>query len=284
MLDTSHGADYFRRWHREMDKSGGLLVHKSSHHFDLVNFWLDDRPDTVFAHGDLRFYGKQNAARRGETYDYQRYTNESVAKDDPFALFLNVPTGRNEGRRAALQQLYLEAEADSGYVRDRNVFGDEPPVDIYDTMAVTARYRRGATLSYSLIAYCPWEGERVSITGTEGRVDYSARGKGHIIAGQSDEQLAEDQSYTGEKYLRLQRMFEPARELEIPKGEGGHGGGDRLILDRVFLPPEGQEPDPLHRDATHLDGAASVLLGAAANRSIQTGQAVRVDDLVTLPT
>src|SRR6185437_7136527 len=35
MLDTSHGADYFRRWHREKDMSGGLLVHKATHHFDL---------------------------------------------------------------------------------------------------------------------------------------------------------------------------------------------------------------------------------------------------------
>jgi predicted dehydrogenase len=36
-LDTSHGADYFRRWHRLRAKSGSLWVHKSSHHFDLVN-------------------------------------------------------------------------------------------------------------------------------------------------------------------------------------------------------------------------------------------------------
>src|SRR5690606_15388009 len=33
VLDTFHGADYFRRWHREKDKSGGLLVHKATHHF-----------------------------------------------------------------------------------------------------------------------------------------------------------------------------------------------------------------------------------------------------------
>ncbi len=42
VLDTVHGADYFRRWHRDKANSGGLLVHKSTHHFDLVNWWLDD--------------------------------------------------------------------------------------------------------------------------------------------------------------------------------------------------------------------------------------------------
>jgi len=61
LLNTSHGADYFRRWHRDKRNSGGLLVHKSTHHFDLVNFWLDTIPETVFAMGDLMFYGRVNA-------------------------------------------------------------------------------------------------------------------------------------------------------------------------------------------------------------------------------
>ena len=58
LLDTSHGADYFRRWHRNKNNNGGLLVHKSTHHFDLMNWWLDSAPKTVFAMGDLKFYGK----------------------------------------------------------------------------------------------------------------------------------------------------------------------------------------------------------------------------------
>ena len=65
VLDTVHGADYFRRWHRDKENSGGLLVHKSSHHFDLVNWWLGDVPARVFARGGLRFYGDRNAADRG---------------------------------------------------------------------------------------------------------------------------------------------------------------------------------------------------------------------------
>ncbi|MHC4884434.1 MAG: Gfo/Idh/MocA family protein, partial [Planctomycetota bacterium] len=30
MLNTSHGADYFRRWHRNKVNSGGLMVHKAT--------------------------------------------------------------------------------------------------------------------------------------------------------------------------------------------------------------------------------------------------------------
>ena len=100
LLDTYHGADYFRRWHRERDKSGGLLVHKATHHFDLVNWWIDSRPKTVFALGDLNFYGAENAAERGESYAYSRYTGVPEAGDDPFALTLD----KHETLRGTLSQ------------------------------------------------------------------------------------------------------------------------------------------------------------------------------------
>jgi predicted dehydrogenase len=64
VLDTVHGADYFRRWHREKANSGGLLVHKASHHFDLVNWWIGDVPATVYARGALRFYDDDAARAR----------------------------------------------------------------------------------------------------------------------------------------------------------------------------------------------------------------------------
>ena len=108
VLDTSHGADYFRRWHREKDKSGGLLVHKATHHFDIINWWIQSVPADVYAMGDLMFYGRAAAARRGEYYAYSRYTGEPAARQDPFSLFLD--------QDETLRALYLEAEMDSGYL------------------------------------------------------------------------------------------------------------------------------------------------------------------------
>ncbi len=271
VLDTSHGADYFRRWHREKDKSGGLLVHKASHHFDLVNWWIAGTPQTVSAMGDLAFYGRSNAAERGDRYDYDRYTGSEEAAGDPFALFLDQHRG--------LRGLYLDAEADSGYIRDRNVFGDH--VTIEDTMAVTARYDNGVLLSYSLVAYSPWEGLRVSITGTKGRVELFERHGSHIISGQSDGELAAAQGAGREQHIWLCPMFEPPRQIEIPRAEGGHGGGDPRMLEHIFSPTP--PPDPFGRAATHLDGAASVLLGVSANRSMATGQTVECAGLLPLP-
>ena len=62
-LDVYHGADYFRRWHRLRQNSGSLLVHKATHHFDLLNWWLESDPEEVFAYGRLDFYGKNNDFR-----------------------------------------------------------------------------------------------------------------------------------------------------------------------------------------------------------------------------
>ncbi|KAJ5334571.1 hypothetical protein N7452_006974 [Penicillium brevicompactum] len=156
MLNTSHGADYFRRWHRDARNSGGLLVHKSTHHFDLINFWLQSRPKTVYAQGDLKFYGKKNAEERGVTKFYSRAFGSEAAKDDLFALHLD--------QNQQLKSLYLDAEHEDGYYRDQSVFGDG--ISIEDTMNVLVRYENDAVLTYSLTAYAPWEGFRVSFNGT----------------------------------------------------------------------------------------------------------------------
>jgi hypothetical protein len=67
-------------------------------------------------------------------------------------------------------------------------------------------------------------------------------------------------------------------EVEIPVAEGGHGGGDPVLLDDIFS--KNPTPDPLNRAASHVDGAMSILTGIAANKSIATGMPVNVKDLV----
>lgn len=269
-LDTSHGADYFRRWHAEKDKSGGLLVHKATHHFDIVNWWIGSYPKTVFALGDLKFYGRRAAEGRGQTVTYDRSLNAPA--DDPFRLkWENHPDQR---------ELYNgAAERESGYVRDRNVFGDH--VTIEDTMAVTARYRNGVILSYSLIAYSPWEGFRAAVTGTKGRLELYSKHGSHILTATGDDALAAAQATGEETKLTLFPMFGLPIDVSIPAAHGAHGGGDAVLLEDLFSPT--LSPDPLRRAASHIDGAASILLGIAANESIMTGRAVDVDELLKLP-
>ena len=271
VLDTRHGADYFRRWHREKDKSRGLLVHKASHHFDLVNWWVDSYPKQVFAMGDLLFYGKANATARGESYSYPRYTGANEAKDDPFALFLD--------QKAAFEALYLDAEAETGYIRDRNVFGES--ITIEDTMNVTARYRNGLLLSYNLIAYAPWEGLRVALTGDKGRIEMDIiENVTHL---QSDAaSAAASKGAFKQTGIRVFPMFAEPYDITVPVAEGGHGGADPIMLEQIFA--ANPSADPYNRAASHIDGAAAILLGMAANLSIESGELVDIDDWFKLPT
>jgi len=264
ILDTIHGADYFRRWHRDKRNSGGLLVHKATHHFDLVNFWIGDRPDTIFAFGDLLFYGRANAEERGVTKFYYRSHGSENAKDDPFALHMEeIP---------AMKHLYLEAEHEDGYIRDQSVFGDG--ISIEDTMSVLVRYRSGTLLTYSLVAYAPWEGFNVSITGTTGRIEATVAHSTYLNAAGD---VGIEGGHAFEK-IRVFPMWGQPYDVPVPSAEGGHGGGDPVLLESLFGTPP---PDPFQRAASHIDGAYSILVGIGANRSMRTGMPVRIADLVT---
>ncbi|KPM43958.1 hypothetical protein AK830_g2602 [Neonectria ditissima] len=264
LLNTAHGADYFRRWHRDKRNSGGLLVHKSTHHFDLVNFWLQTRPETVYAQGDLKFYGRENAEARGETEFYSRARGSGT--DDPFALHLD--------RYPQLKAMYLDAEHEDAYYRDQSVFGDG--ISIEDTMNLLVRYRSGAVMTYSLTTYAPWEGFRVSFNGTGGRLELEVVENSYVNSGgdQADEGAADKIS------LVLRSLFKEPQTLEVGQGVGGHGGGDNALLSDLLGEPVSDE---YMRAASHVDGALSILTGIAANKSMATGNVVRVKDILDIP-
>ncbi|MFS0560958.1 Gfo/Idh/MocA family oxidoreductase [Terribacillus sp. 179-K 1B1 HS] len=264
-LDTKHGADYFRRWHRDKRNSGGLLVHKSTHHFDLVNFWLDTTPQRVYASGDLLFYGRENAEQRGETTFYQRAYQSEQAKRDHFALDL-------EGN-PHLKAMYLDAEKEDGYQRDQSVFGDG--ISIEDTLGVLVNYKNKAILTYSLNAYLPWEGFIVSFNGTKGRIDARIIEKSYVNSG--GEKAEEGQ--LEELSIVVSPMFDAPYEVEVKAAKGGHGGGDTVMLQDLFGMPE---PDVFNRAATHIDGAMSIMTGIAGNHSLRSGNAVNISELINL--
>jgi hypothetical protein len=167
--------------------------------------------------------------------------------------------------------MYLDAEHEDGYYRDQSVFGDG--ISIEDTMGVMVRYKSGAIMTYSLNAYLPWEGYRVALNGSKGRLQILVAERSYINAGADS--AAEGAVRT--RRITLFPMLGEPYDVEIPEAVGGHGGGDAVMLDDIFgSPPE----DPYKRAASHVDGAMSILTGIAANTSIRTGQPVKVDELV----
>jgi predicted dehydrogenase len=276
LLDTRHGADYFRRWHRDKANSGGLMVHKATHHFDLVNWWIASSPEVVFGLGKLFFYGAENGTRRGIARPYERAHGAGSAAGDPFALDLaGSPT---------LRALYLDAEHEDGYHRDQNVFGEG--ITIEDDMTVAVRYRSGATMSYHLTAYSPWEGYHVAFNGSEGRLELDVVENSFVDPGTAGRAPGEalhgvDAPPDHSVRVTLRRHWEKPVEVDLPDTTGeGHGGGDARMLADIFGGTRTE--DPLGRAAGPRDGAFSLLTGLAANRSFETGLPVHVDDVLAL--
>jgi predicted dehydrogenase len=262
LLNTTHGADYFRRWHANKAISGGLMVHKATHHFDLVNWWLSDMPVSVSATGKREFYTPATARRMGLSGPHERcHTCPEKAK---CSFYLDI------GADPGLKALFLDNEALDGYYRDRCVW--RPEISIEDTMNVIVGYGGGTTLSYSLNAFNAWEGYHVAFNGTKGRLEHSVVESGGTAG-------AADDGPRDVITTRIIPMRGKARVITPDEGAGGHGGGDAVMLADIFDP--GHAPDLLRRAADERAGAASCLVGVAANRCFETGQAVRIDSLVT---
>ena len=262
LLNTVHGADYFRRWHSQKAISGGLMVHKATHHFDLVNWWLGSQPQTVLAHGKREYYTPALAKRMGLKSHHERC--RTCPEKSACTFYLDLAAD------PAFKALYLDNEQYDHYFRDRCVF--RPEIDIEDTMNVIVRYESGATLSYSLNAFNAWEGYTIAFNGTKGRLEHQIVEQAFTAGATLPPGAEKDAVRTRIIPLRGQ-----PQELEPWTGAGSHGGGDALMLAEVF---GHAEPDKYQRAADERSGLYSILIGAAANRCFGTGQAVQIADLV----
>ena len=270
ILDCAHGSDFMRRWHRDKANSGGIQMHKSIHHFDLIHFWLNTEPESVYCVGDLRFYGKENAQRRGEKNLGERYLNNEDAKDDPFAFDI--------GKSDKLKKLYLNAEHEDGYIRDRNCFAEG--ITIEDNLSMVITYKSRAVLTYNTYAYAPWEGYRCVFNGSKGRLEINVV-EGKYSASGDVVNLSSSSKYiqggVEKTIITVHPLFEDAYEVPVTKGKGGHGGGDPVLLRDVLV---GDKEDQFRRAAYIRDGGNAVLVGVGANHSMKSGMPVKVQELV----
>lgn len=251
-LNTKHGADYFRRWHAYTENSGSLFVHKATHHFDLLNWYLDSDPDAVTSFADLQNYGRKGPFR-GPRCKLCPHTQECDyyldLEKDPF-----------------LDTLYEDPSKIDGYFRDGCVFRED--IDIPDTMVTSIRYRNNVHVSYSLNTFQPIEGHHLAFNGTKGRIEIRQ------YEAQPWEEPKEDT-------ILLIRSFPHGKEaverITVPHFSGGHYGGDDRMRNMIFKP---DMQDKLAQRAGTRAGAMSVLCGIAALTSSRTGKVVNISDLM----
>lgn len=250
-LDVFHGADYFRRWHRLKSKGGSLWVHKATHHFDLVNWWLDADPVEVSAQAALETYGRKGPFRS---------TNCRSCPHTSRCRFFYDMT-----KNATRMELYANCEDVDGYYRDGCVFRED--VDIYDSMSAVVKYSNGAHMSYSLNAFMPFEGYRLAFNGEKGRLEIR-------------DYERQPWPVEEETEVYLTKSFGQREKIPIEKVSGGHSGGDERIRNVIFRNTE--MPSYLRLPGSRA-GALSCLTGIAARKSVEEKRPIKISELVKLP-
>ena len=270
-LNVYHGADYFRRWHGRMGKGGSLWVHKATHHFDLLNWWLNSEPVEVSAYGSLEHYGKNNSFR-GKTC-------RGCEFKDKCKFFWDITKDQR------LMDLYVKNEQHDGYVRDGCVWSNE--IDIFDKMSAQIIYANGVTVNYSLTTYSPYEGWQIAFNGMKGRIEtwedipYLQKMEDDQSKRHAMEMSNADDAIPGQvREIMVMDNFEKNYEIfTTAKIKGGHGGGDIRMQRRMFVD---KTNNPHHVMAGTREGAMSILIGIAARKSIALKRPVKITELTDL--
>lgn len=251
-ITHSHLMRYMQRWHGQRKYGGSLWVHKSTHHFDMINWWINSDPEEVFAKGALERFGKEGPYRGNNCRD--------CAFTDQCPYYWDITQNNH------LNTLYAEQEHHDGYIRDNCVFREE--IDIWEKHTAVVKYANGAFLNYSLTADSEFEGYTLAINGSKGRIE--------VRAGGWPRKTGEDI-----KFMPNKRYSDREEEvIHVAHGSGGHWGGDPIMNDQLFKDPD--KPDPLKQQAGVRDGVMSILVGIAARKSIDSGEMIRIGDLTDL--
>lgn len=199
--------DKVKQWNKFSKYSGGTLVEKCCHYFDLLNLFSQSRPVSVYATG-----------------------SQAVN--------------------------FIEFE----YNGEKS--------DILDNAIVSVVYENGVRANFNLCMFAPMFYEEISICGDEGYL----------------------KAYEREDFLSVPR---PKTHLEILGGEqkparvtspcyppyieeSGHNGATFFEHINLIDNLDGKETDT----ATVAEGFWSVVVGAAAEESVKTGQVVWIDELL----
>lgn len=263
-VDIRHGASYFLRWNRERARSGGLTIHKSTHHLDLISWWLGQAPTSVYAVGGRDYYGPDSPHRPTAAT-----TPTEVREQDPYyAAQHGSGTFHDDADqvRHGLFDLPYEVQYPAG--SDYTLYDDA--IDIEDHASALISFTDGATAAYSVNFSSPWEGYRATLTGTHGLLE--------VFVGRAPD--GEQLPGSGEVIHRP--LFAPSTSVEIPSVHGGHDGADPMMRQDLFIAVS-HESAVLGLSASALEGANAVAAGEAIWRSIAEERIVTITELLGVP-
>jgi predicted dehydrogenase len=269
---TNHGASYFKRWNRLRKMSGGLSIHKCTHHFDLLNWWTGEEPLELFAYGGRNYFGAdapKNPAKVDGRHCKTCPDREQCAYEMRWKP-RHRPVDALTSDDAGLDTLTSgddTAYAYTGYSQDQCIFDSE--IDIEDTYNVVIKYSNNISVSYSINYSAPFEGYSLAINGTEGRIESREYRAPDNVPFEVPNQTIDVFPLFGKSGREV---------IDVIHGTGSHLGGDNLLQPDVFLGPD--KDSPLSLQAGALAGALSVAMGEATWRSVKEHRPVTIKELL----
>jgi predicted dehydrogenase len=231
-LDYYPGGNfYFRRWHRLKENSGGLLIHKGTHDFDLFNWIIGARPTSIAAFSGVGKYKPIPGAG-------VRCRDCSITADCVDYFDIN--------KLDYYRKLYKEAESVDNYYLDRCIYTSDK--DTGDHSSIIIEYDNGCHVSYL-------ESFLGNVRETGGR---------YITIFAEHGQL-----WANDNAMQVKVMFDkgtPPEVHDIPRDDAdGHGGADDAEI-RAFLDSLKRGR---HMVADSQAGRLAVMMGEAAEKSAE---------------
>lgn len=261
-VDTMHGSSFFYRWNRQRANSGGLSVTKSCHHLDMANWLIGAEPEEVYAYGALNYYGPKSPHRPvGPNGAFLEGPAERLASPYYKRWFGDGAVG---GESLEVPGWELGYDVQYGNEHPLYIFDEE--IDVEDTYSAIVRYDNGASLSYAATWSGPWEGYRLGVNGTHGRIevtDIDFRGT------PSDPELS--------KVVYYPMFGEPTSTMS--SAENDDVAADQLLRRELFG-TESELSRRLGAAADSWQGALAVATGEAIWRAVQDRRPISVRELI----
>ncbi len=249
-----HQAHSFVRgnWRNE-EQTSPMILSKSCHDLDLIQWYAGAKCKSVYSTGDLAFFKKENQpkdasdncidCKYNSTCQYSAenlYVKRFKANNNCQGWPYNIVDSSKVITEESLRKAYSQ----NGY--GKCVFNCDN--DVVDNQMVEMTFENGVKASLVMTAFCAFEGRHYVFHGANGEIEF----------------------HEFEKYIRVSVYGEKPQIISIPellknsKNTGfGHGGGDHGIVDSFYNVLIGNETE-----STSLENSVeSHLIALCAEKS-----------------
>ncbi|MBL4935882.1 Gfo/Idh/MocA family oxidoreductase [Clostridium sp. YIM B02515] len=225
---------FFHDWHCKMENTGGLLIQKGSHDFDIINWIANSKVKKIAAMGSLDFFGGNNLNELECQNCKDRSRCSEAIKGN------NVILRKYNGKIAKIV-----------YNQRKNKCAFREEINVLDNYQVLLEYENGVKASYFENHYTPDDNREYIFIGT----------KGKLILNDEEDTIT----------LKLRNGMQDRKEkivYENLKALKWHGDGNSYILDD-FISAMGSGINP---NASGEAGLDAIEIAITAHMSIISGE------------